>query len=265
MSYLVATAWIKNEAEYLPEWIDFHLYQGFEKFYLYDNNSTDNTKEVLKPYGDKVELRTYPTDIDWTKHRKNFWVMDTTINEFQKHKWLFHHSVDEYMFCPNGTKVKDFLKDYENYSGLVVPWYLFHSGGQETKQPGRVIDRFTLYMNDPNKHIKTIIQPKNTSSHAGNPHVYNYKKGWAVFANKRPHDTSKSHHGAIHNDTYLTDMIRINHYLTMSREEYENKMNKGLLDVESSEQRRRDAEAFWDNHHKKPWMTDESLKGYKYD
>ena len=37
MAYLAATLWVKNEASYLEEWLEFHILQGFEKFYIYDN------------------------------------------------------------------------------------------------------------------------------------------------------------------------------------------------------------------------------------
>ena len=40
----------KDEAPYLEEWIEFHLMLGVDHFYLYQNNSTDNYQEVLKPY-----------------------------------------------------------------------------------------------------------------------------------------------------------------------------------------------------------------------
>lgn len=51
-NYLSATCIIKNEAEYMPEWLEYHLLVGFEKFYIYDNGSTDNIKQVLAPYVD---------------------------------------------------------------------------------------------------------------------------------------------------------------------------------------------------------------------
>jgi len=32
----------KNEAPYLREWVQFHRLQGFERFHLYNNESTDD-------------------------------------------------------------------------------------------------------------------------------------------------------------------------------------------------------------------------------
>lgn len=41
---------IKNEGLYIREWIEYHKIIGIKRFYIYDNNSTDNTYKLLKPY-----------------------------------------------------------------------------------------------------------------------------------------------------------------------------------------------------------------------
>jgi hypothetical protein len=46
MKRLTAIYWVKDEARYIPEWIEFHLMQGFEHFILYDNNSTDGSSNI---------------------------------------------------------------------------------------------------------------------------------------------------------------------------------------------------------------------------
>ena len=50
---LAAVVIAKNESEYIAEWVAYHIVQGFEKIYLYDNDSTDNMKECLQPFIDK--------------------------------------------------------------------------------------------------------------------------------------------------------------------------------------------------------------------
>lgn len=47
---LVFVLMAKNEAPYIEEWIEFHIKQGVSHFIIYDNESTDNFYEVLKPY-----------------------------------------------------------------------------------------------------------------------------------------------------------------------------------------------------------------------
>ena len=40
----------KNEGPFLKEWLDYHIVVGVDHFYLYNNNSDDNFREVLEPY-----------------------------------------------------------------------------------------------------------------------------------------------------------------------------------------------------------------------
>ena len=48
--YLAICAIAKNEGPYFKEWIEWHLNHGVDKFYIYDNESTDDTKSILEPY-----------------------------------------------------------------------------------------------------------------------------------------------------------------------------------------------------------------------
>lgn len=44
------TAIIRNEADNLEEWLDYHIAAGVDIFYIYDDDSNDNIAEVLAPY-----------------------------------------------------------------------------------------------------------------------------------------------------------------------------------------------------------------------
>ena len=48
--FLSVAAIMKNEKPYLKEWLEYHLLQGVEHFYLCDNGSTDGTDAYLEPY-----------------------------------------------------------------------------------------------------------------------------------------------------------------------------------------------------------------------
>ena len=47
---LALVAILKCEGAYLKEWLDYHLMAGVNHFYLYDNDSPDNQREVAEPY-----------------------------------------------------------------------------------------------------------------------------------------------------------------------------------------------------------------------
>ena len=47
---LAIVAIAKNESDYIREWVAFHKAVGVDNIILFDNDSTDDTVEVLKPY-----------------------------------------------------------------------------------------------------------------------------------------------------------------------------------------------------------------------
>ena len=49
---IAIAAIFRNEADYLKEWIEFHLMVGVDRLFLYDNNSSDNFRPILRPYID---------------------------------------------------------------------------------------------------------------------------------------------------------------------------------------------------------------------
>ena len=61
--YFSISSTMKNEGQYLEEWIEFHRLVGCEHFILYDNDSTDDTVEILQKYVDSNIV----TLIPWPK------------------------------------------------------------------------------------------------------------------------------------------------------------------------------------------------------
>lgn len=43
----------KDEAPYLEEWIEYHRLVGVDRFYLYDNNSSDDYMDRIRRYVDE--------------------------------------------------------------------------------------------------------------------------------------------------------------------------------------------------------------------
>jgi len=258
MYNLTGIYWIKDEARYIPEYIEFHLLQGFDHFIFYDNGSTDNLLEVISPYIKEglVEIRNYPPDVTV---KKNFWVMDTCIHEQRgKSKWVHYHALDERLFCPDGKNLVEFLKDYDQYGGVSVGWLLFNSNGHVKRPDGLVIENFTNAFNDSHCHIKTIIQPEKAIRNIGNPHNFFFQSNNSVDENFNIVS------GPFHPQNYSMDKIKLNHYLTMSEEEYWIKANKGLLDISLENQTRPNADQHWLGSHNETIVYFENKELIKY-
>jgi hypothetical protein len=249
MKKLTAAYWIKDEARYLPEYLEFHLLQGFDYFIFYDNKSTDNTKEVLASYIDEglVELREYPPHITT---RNNFWLMSHLIDELKgKTEWLHFHAIDERIFNPNGEPLPLILEQFNapEIAGVCVCWEQIHSGGLVNRKDGLIIENFRdAQIIDTMKHIKTIIKPDKTLSNTPDtPHNF-----YTIPNTNTVDENFNIVHGPFNHNNYSMEKIKNLHYVTLSSEEFNNKMNKGVLDHAGMENNRRpNADHYWDFHH----------------
>jgi hypothetical protein len=253
MHYLTGIYWIKNEAPYLPEWIEFHILQGFDHFIFYDNRSTDNLYEILAPYLEAkiVEIRKYPKILfpparSGPRGSKNFWVMDFCIREQRnKSKWVHFHAIDEFTFGFNQERVADILRDFENFGGLSIEWEIINSSGHNRKPAGLVIENYLKTTADPERHVKTIIQPNLAISTIGNPHNFRFKKGFYAVD-----ELFSRLDGPFRIDRPSSRRIHNHHYVTRSREEFISKSDKGLLDSKLEESTSRsEPEKIWKYWH----------------
>ena len=53
---LAILAIFRNEADIMEEWIEHHINEGVDHFYLINNQSTDNYSEILDKYEGKITL-----------------------------------------------------------------------------------------------------------------------------------------------------------------------------------------------------------------
>jgi hypothetical protein len=218
---LAVCAIFKDEARYLPEWVEFHRVQGVERFYLYENNSTDGWEDALEPYRDVVELhrlRHHPGQFsayaDCLKRHR--W--DT--------RWIAFIDLDEFLFSPTGQSLPDVLGGFGRVPGVVANWRVYGPNGHDTPPDGSVIENYPIAEPDThpfNRHIKSIAFPAMTSTQVQNPHnLLHY--GLAVGEDHRPLNSP-------FRDPPTVRLLRVNHYLTRSRQEWEGKIRRARADT----------------------------------
>lgn len=219
-NYLSATCIIKNEAEYMPEWLEYHLLVGFEKFYVYDNESTDNIKQILQPYIDSGV-------VEYTYWPGTAMQMPAYKDCVEKHKndtfWLAVIDIDEFVVadCKN---VATSLHDFEDSAAVVLQWLVYGDSGVVNKEPGLVIERFKSHNNldDTSEMCKSIINPRKVevkTLHLPCPMV-GFNAVNSIGETIIPLSNAK-----IQNGTYKN--IHINHYIFKSMEEFLIKKTKG--------------------------------------
>lgn len=213
MYYLTACAVVKNEAPYLREWLEYHIIQGVEHFYIYNNVSTDETEGILKEY----QYHGYVTYDTMPEVPIQFKAYNRCLKEHgARSHWMMFTDIDEFIAVKDHTEFASKLHKYEEHPGLALHWAGFGSNGQMTQQPGLVIERFTKRCAGPNLHVKSLVQPALTISVGKDPHTFYYKVGQAVDEHfrKLPKDY------AIWNPKPCADNIWLNHYWVKSKEEF---------------------------------------------
>lgn len=217
---LALCAIFHDEAEYLKEWIEFHRLVGVQHFYLYNNNSTDNYLQVLKPYIKRkiVELIDWPYPNSplqqWTKTQTKAYE-NAVKRARKKARWLAILDTDEFLYPLEKNNLVHFLKDYEKFGGVLVNWQMFGTSGVP-KIPSNQLMIETLVMKshydyEENKLTKSIVHPYAVKK-INDPHIVVYKnKYFSVNEEKIPLHLAWT--------PYVSSTkIRINHY--WSRDEW---------------------------------------------
>lgn len=236
MNHLSICAIIKNEAPYIAEWIAFHIGQGFDHFYLFDNESTDNTVEIARSFRHLVTVETVK-GVAMQRH-----VYDNFI-KYQRDAsvWTAFIDVDEFLYARDVSK-GNFREQFEAYDlpgidGVAVNWLLFGSSSRLTYSPEPVIQRFTRRAEEVNPHVKSIMRMENVISTFDNVHAYK-TKGYVCDEkfNMLPKQYSLNYNGTC-------DLLAVNHYVTKSKEECKIRRDAPRADTGGIRE-----ESFFDDH-----------------
>lgn len=223
MNYLSICAVIKNENRYLREWFEHHLRQGVEHYYFYENDSTDDARSLLADHADKITWHR-------TKGQKQQRVAyQHMIREYgEKTEWCAFIDIDEFLYSGKDKRFVETLKrDYDlpNVAGLAVHWLIFGSNGHLEYSPEPVTQRFTKRSKHVNHHTKSIMRMNKTYSVGSNVHTFR-AQGVIVDENFASMPTEY----AIMSPA-TADILRLNHYVTKSKGECEEKRLRGRADT----------------------------------
>lgn len=235
---------VKNEDEYIEEWVAFHLAVGVEFILIIDNGESSNLARILFNYVDEgfVEIRKFRG-----RHKAQRTAYNRGIRLMRKKVcWLALIDVDEFLFPAEEDSLQTVLRDFSAHPAVAVNWVSFGSGGQLAKKDGWVIERFTergpLDHLAPslaefssvtegekdrsdivvNCHVKCIVNPRRTK-YFRTAHNFRYQGGdVAVNEIFEPVDGPMSQRVSV-------SRIRINHYWSKSLQELRAKIEKGRV------------------------------------
>lgn len=221
--YLSIGCIVKDEDEYLEEWINYHLKIGVQHFFIYDNQSTKPVKQLVK----ELNLSQYVTVVPIAGEVKQLVAYTNCIKRFRIiSRWIAFIDVDEFI-VPKSThgNLPALLKDYEAYGGLAINWQMFGSAGHVNRTGKPIVESFLQRAEKDfhiNRHVKTIVQPARVKS-VHDPHSFIYRAPYyAVNENfNRVADAFSDP---------SVEKIQINHYYCKSFDQFQDKMKRGYSD-----------------------------------
>ncbi len=251
LAYLSICAIFKDEAPYLPEWIEFHRLVGVERFFLYDNGSVDGGREVLEPWVRAGVVSIEECSIP-LEHGGQGWAYSDALERSRgSTRWLAFIDLDEFLYSPGSAPLPDVLREYEQHPGVVVNWQVYGSSGLTSRTDGLVIESFVKRARTQwvrNRRVKSIVDPARALRPIG-PHFFEYADGALAVTEdhqpvrviERPAWTrrmrrSLSRLPLIATDPYAVRQssikhvsvgrLRLNHYAVRSRREFEQKTTR---------------------------------------
>lgn len=225
--YLSICAIFKDESLVMKEWVEFHRLVGVDHIYLYNNNSTDNSCEILKPYIDEG----FVTLVDWPMPPPS---QAQAYNDF-KHKfwdetnWVAFIDLDEFICPRRAFNVKDLLEKFRSYPSLLVYWRMFGSSGRIEHDKDKLLtEQYTIAWDKYNDVGKCFFNTRFKSVPTTIKHIHELPAEVSLFGKKFsiPSINESKHFVKYHchrmgcfwkEDDFT---MQINHYVTKSYNEF---------------------------------------------
>jgi hypothetical protein len=227
MYYLTVVTCIKQEDDYIDDFIKIHEKLGVESFIFYDRDG-DNLTNKFK---DKKNV----TVVKYPEPNRHHHSHAYTVKNFQGHsKWMAFIDCDQVLFSPTNTDLKITMQQYEKFAQMQPVWETFGDSWLEKKEPGSVYTRFTKRAKSEsgiNNHTQSICDiSKMQPIVPPDPHRLIPKIG-EISVDENCIKIG-DHNGTISlHEKHTQNKIFVAHYILKSKEEFTIKNNKLRADT----------------------------------
>lgn len=198
----------KNEGIYFKEWIEYHKLIGVEHFYIYNNDTQDNTKEILQPYIDSGLV----TWTDFPGRQMQAPAYNDAISKYKNEtKWMCALDLDEFIVLKKHKTINEFMQNFNDCFQVSARWMFYGSSGHIKQPKGLVIENFTKHAKECVSTFKSIFNPRL----AIDADLVHNMIGVGKWVDENKVELGKAKPSV--------DIIQINHYFIKSKDEFVNR------------------------------------------
>lgn len=163
---------VRNEGVSILEWLAHHRASGFEDFYVYTNDNTDGSDELLQNLADFGIIRLINNKVG-----KNVKIQQKILAhslqllpELRDFEWVFYIDVDEFFIsrCEPGLTLDSFFAHFgaafpaDPPSAISLNWKWFGSENAFEVTDGLLLERFQHSIH--NEHVKSLVKIRDVVS-----------------------------------------------------------------------------------------------------
>ena len=140
---------IKDENDYLDEWLSWHLNLGINEIFLYEDYRSKSHLDIVKPYGDRVHLNSIdiifnPPNIN-TMEQIQVQLFRYFFNMYKNDfDWILFNDIDEFLILKQ--PLHELLEEYKDETAILLNWKWYGASGHINKPKGKVMDNYTKYV-----------------------------------------------------------------------------------------------------------------------
>ena len=161
----------RNEERDIVEWVLYHAWTGFDTVVVFENRSTDRTRERLDSLSGLIDIRIF--DWQYEYHPGHFNAFAKCMNDFRdEFDWMALFDHDEFFVPVKHANIKDYLASMDAHASIAVNWMMYGSSGHVAYPDGLITQEMLQRAPasfSPNRFVKSIVRPKEsvgcTSSH----------------------------------------------------------------------------------------------------
>ena len=227
---------IKNEHEYLDEWIRYHLDLGVDHIFIFEDMDSESHKVITDRYGDKVSLcsilsilsdedKSCAIELKLTKKRnaQEMYIL-TALSNIQKeyknqYDWCFVIDNDEFITLENeNTSLKEVISSFDGYDAFIMQWKCYGANGLVHKPDYTNKGIIETYTKEIQGHVPTAT-PQSLTKSCYNLNTYREEYFLYLHQPSRYCNFCRTNFERDRNKP-VYDKIYIRHYITKSWEEY---------------------------------------------